>query len=55
MAWRKTFSEGMTMNPVDHPMGGGEGRSKGHLPQSPWGQPARGYKRGRIRSLQIAS
>ncbi|WP_367361647.1 50S ribosomal protein L2 [Mesotoga sp.] len=35
---------GMTMNPVDHPMGGGEGRSKGHLPQSPWGQPARGYK-----------
>lgn len=35
---------GMTMNPVDHPMGGGEGRSKGHLPQSPWAQPARGYK-----------
>jgi len=35
---------GMTMNPVDHPMGGGEGKSKGHLPQSPWGMPAKGYK-----------
>ena len=35
---------GMVMNPVDHPMGGGEGASKGHLPQSPWGQPARGFK-----------
>ncbi|ACR80580.1 MULTISPECIES: 50S ribosomal protein L2 [Kosmotoga] len=35
---------GMTMNPVDHPMGGGEGRSKGHIPQSPWGIPAKGYK-----------
>ncbi|AKI97890.1 50S ribosomal protein L2 [Kosmotoga pacifica] len=35
---------GMTMNPVDHPMGGGEGRSKGHIPQSPWGMPAKGYK-----------
>lgn len=35
---------GMTMNPVDHPMGGGEGKSKGHIPQSPWGMPAKGYK-----------
>ncbi|TYB92362.1 MAG: 50S ribosomal protein L2 [Kosmotoga sp.] len=35
---------GMTMNPVDHPMGGGEGRSKGHIPKSPWGTPAKGYK-----------
>jgi large subunit ribosomal protein L2 len=35
---------GMAMNPVDHPHGGGEGRSKGNHPQSPWGQPAKGYK-----------
>jgi large subunit ribosomal protein L2 len=39
---------GIAMNPVDHPHGGGEGRSKGNHPQSPWGQPAKGYKtRGR--------
>jgi large subunit ribosomal protein L2 len=36
---------GMVMNPVDHPMGGGEGRSKGHKhPVSPWGTPAKGYR-----------
>lgn len=35
---------GIAMNPVDHPHGGGEGRSKGHLSQSPWGWPTRGYK-----------
>lgn len=36
---------GMTMNPVDHPMGGGEGKGKGgNIPQSPWGTPAKGYK-----------
>ncbi|MBI4722065.1 MAG: 50S ribosomal protein L2 [Candidatus Stahlbacteria bacterium] len=32
------------MNPVDHPMGGGEGKSKGHIPQSENGIPAKGYK-----------
>jgi large subunit ribosomal protein L2 len=32
------------MNPVDHPHGGGEGRSKGNHPQSPWGMPTKGYK-----------
>ncbi len=41
-------SRGMAMNPVDHPMGGGEGRSKsggGRLhPRSPWGQLAKGLK-----------
>ncbi|MDN5343353.1 50S ribosomal protein L2 [Oceanotoga sp. DSM 15011] len=41
--WRPKV-RGMVMNPVDHPMGGGEGASKGHLPQSPWGTPAKGYK-----------
>jgi len=35
---------GMAMNPVDHPHGGGEGRSKGIHPVSPWGQPTKGYK-----------
>ena len=36
---------GVAMNPVDHPMGGGEGRtSGGRHPCSPWGLPAKGYK-----------
>lgn len=36
---------GMTMNPCDHPHGGGEGRAKGgRHPVSPWAQPAKGYK-----------
>jgi len=36
---------GVAMNPVDHPHGGGEGRtSGGRHPVSPWGQPTKGYK-----------
>ena len=35
---------GIAMNPVDHPHGGGEGRSKGNHPQSPWAQFAKGYR-----------
>ncbi|MBN1915243.1 MAG: 50S ribosomal protein L2 [Parachlamydiales bacterium] len=35
---------GTAMNPVDHPHGGGEGKSKGNHPQSPWGQYAKGYR-----------
>jgi large subunit ribosomal protein L2 len=36
---------GVVMNPVDHPHGGGEGKtSGGRHPVSPWGQPAKGYK-----------
>lgn len=35
---------GVAMNPVDHPHGGGEGKSKGHLSQTPWGKPTKGYK-----------
>ena len=39
------------MNPVDHPLGGGEGRSSGgRHPVSPWGQPAKGYKTRRNKS-----
>lgn len=38
-------SRGIAKNPVDHPMGGGEGKSKGgNHPQSPWGQKAKGLK-----------
>jgi large subunit ribosomal protein L2 len=36
---------GVAMNPVDHPHGGGEGRTgEGRVPVSPWGQPAKGYR-----------
>jgi large subunit ribosomal protein L2 len=35
---------GMSMNPVDHPHGGGEGKSKGIHPVTPWGQPTKGFK-----------
>jgi large subunit ribosomal protein L2 len=38
-------NRGVTMNPVDHPHGGGEGKtSGGRHPVTPWGQPTRGYK-----------
>ena len=38
-------NRGVTMNPVDHPHGGGEGRSSGgRHPVTPWGQPTRGFK-----------
>ncbi len=42
---RRPKVRGVVMNPVDHPMGGGEGKSSGGgHPVSPWGQPAKGYK-----------
>ncbi len=38
-------TRGVAMNPVDHPLGGGEGKtSGGRHPVTPWGQPTRGYK-----------
>jgi large subunit ribosomal protein L2 len=41
----KPHNRGVTMNPVDHPMGGGEGRtSGGRHPTTPWGVPTKGYK-----------
>ncbi len=44
-AGKRPHNRGTTMNPVDHPHGGGEGRTKGgRHPVSPWGQPAKGYK-----------
>ncbi len=50
MRWKgvRPQTRGMAMNPIDHPMGGGEGRSKsggGRLhPRSPWGQLSKGLK-----------
>ena len=42
---RRPHVRGVAMNPVDHPLGGGEGRSSGgRHPVSPWGLPAKGYK-----------
>ena len=42
---RRPKVRGMVMNPCDHPMGGGEGRSKSNKhPVSPWGTPAKGYR-----------
>jgi large subunit ribosomal protein L2 len=42
---RRPHNRGVTMNPVDHPMGGGEGRSSGgRHPCSPWGQLSKGLK-----------
>ena len=44
LGWR-SHNRGVTMNPVDHPMGGGEGRtSGGRHPTTPWGVPTKGYK-----------
>ncbi len=47
---RRPVTRGMAMNPVDHPHGGGEGRSKGNHPMTPWGKPTKGYKTRKFRS-----
>jgi large subunit ribosomal protein L2 len=42
---RRPQVRGVAMNPVDHPLGGGEGRSSGgRHPVTPWGKPTKGYK-----------
>ena len=41
---RRPRTRGVAMNPVDHPMGGGEGRASGGHPRSRSGMPAKGYK-----------
>jgi large subunit ribosomal protein L2 len=42
---RRPNVRGVAMNPVDHPHGGGEGKtSGGRHPVTPWGKPTRGYK-----------
>jgi large subunit ribosomal protein L2 len=45
--WRgiRPTVRGTVMNPIDHPHGGGEGKTgEGRVPVSPWGQPAKGYR-----------
>lgn len=50
---RRPKVRGVAMNPVDHPLGGGEGRSAGgRHPVTPWGKPTKGYK---TRSTKKAS
>ncbi len=51
---RRPHNRGVAMNPVDHPHGGGEGKtSGGRHPVTPWGQPTRGFKtRGNKRTDQ---
>ncbi|MFH1861654.1 MAG: 50S ribosomal protein L2, partial [bacterium] len=47
---RKPHNRGVSMNPIDHPMGGGEGKSSGgRHPCSPQGLPAKGYRTRKIR------
>jgi len=41
---KRPQTRGIAMNPVDHPHGGGEGRSKGNIPVTPWGKPTKGYR-----------
>jgi large subunit ribosomal protein L2 len=42
---RRPHNRGVSMNPVDHPHGGGEGKaSGGRHPVTPWGQPTRGFR-----------
>ena len=44
MGWRP-HNRGTAMNPIDHPHGGGEGRTKGgRHPVTPWGKPTKGAK-----------
>ena len=48
---RRPTVRGVAMNPVDHPLGGGEGKSSGgRHPVTPWGKPTKGYKTRRKRN-----
>ena len=50
---RRPHNRGVTMNPVDHPHGGGEGRTAGgRHPVTPWGKPTKGYKTRRNKRTQ---
>jgi large subunit ribosomal protein L2 len=50
---KRPHVRGSAMNPIDHPHGGGEGKSKGGRdPVSPWGQPTKGYKTRRNKRTQ---
>jgi large subunit ribosomal protein L2 len=48
---RRPHVRGVAMNPVDHPLGGGEGRSSGgRHPVTPWGVPTKGFRTRRNRT-----
>jgi large subunit ribosomal protein L2 len=50
---KRPHVRGVAMNPVDHPMGGGEGRSSGgRHPCSPWGIPTKGYRTRKNKSTE---
>ncbi|MBK5256739.1 MAG: 50S ribosomal protein L2 [Vicinamibacteria bacterium] len=50
---KRPHNRGVSMNPVDHPHGGGEGRtSGGRHPVTPWGKPTKGYKTRRNKRTQ---
>ena len=51
-AGKRPHNRAVVMNPVDHPLGGGEGRSSGgRHPCTPWGKPTKGYKTRSRRKL----
>lgn len=50
---KRPHVRGTAMNPVDHPHGGGEGKTKGgRIPVTPWGKPTKGYKTRRNKKTQ---
>ena len=50
---KRPHVRGSCMNPIDHPHGGGEGKSKGgRIPVTPWGKPTKGYKTRRNKQTQ---
>ena len=53
---KRPHVRGVAMNPVDHPLGGGEGKtSGGRHPVSPWGQPTKGLQDAQPQGRPIAS
>lgn len=48
---KRPHTRGVAKNPVDHPMGGGEGKASGGHPRSPWGQSAKGKKTRKRKKL----
>ena len=50
---RRPHVRGTVMNPIDHPHGGGEGKTKGgRIPVTPWGVPTKGYRTRRNKRTQ---
>jgi large subunit ribosomal protein L2 len=50
---KRPHVRGTVMNPIDHPHGGGEGKTKGgRIPVTPWGKPTKGYKTRKNKTTQ---